>query len=234
MNIIITGAGRGIGFETVKRLSVNPDHTIIAIARDIQLLTKLKFGAAHLNNLYPVSFDLAKGSISKQLLPQIYKKFLAVDILINNAGTLVNKPLQEITDNDLEYVFNVNVLSMFRMIRDLLPMLKNKSRKSHIVNISSIGGVQGSIKFRGLSAYSSSKGAVSILTECLAEELKEHNISVNCIALGAVQTEMFQEAFPGCQAPVLAAQMAEFIANFALTGHQFFNGKIIPASLSTP
>ena len=108
------------------------------------------------------------------------------------------------------------------------------NEESHIVNISSIGGVQGSSKFSGLSLYSASKGAISILTECLAEELKESKISVNALALGAVQTEMLAEAFPGYKAPLSATEMAKYIYDFALTGNKYYNGKILPVSISTP
>jgi NAD(P)-dependent dehydrogenase (short-subunit alcohol dehydrogenase family) len=108
------------------------------------------------------------------------------------------------------------------------------SSGSHIVNISSMGGFQGSAKYKGLSYYSASKAALACLTECLATEFTEFGISVNCLALGAVQTEMLDEAFPGYKAPVDAKQMAEFISGFALTGHKFFNGKILPVALGNP
>lgn len=104
----------------------------------------------------------------------------------------------------------------------------------HIVNISSMGGFQGSVKFPGLSAYSASKGALAILTECLAEELKDKNIKVNCLALGSSQTEMFEAAFPGMQAGTLAFEMGRYVADFALNGSKYFNGKIIPVSNTTP
>jgi NAD(P)-dependent dehydrogenase (short-subunit alcohol dehydrogenase family) len=97
-----------------------------------------------------------------------------------------------------------------------------------------MGGVQGSLKFPGLSAYSSSKGAVITLMELLAEECKELGISFNTLALGAVQTEMLAEAFPDYKAPTTAFEMAEYIANFALTGNQFYNGKVLQVSSSTP
>jgi NAD(P)-dependent dehydrogenase (short-subunit alcohol dehydrogenase family) len=85
-----------------------------------------------------------------------------------------------------------------------------------------------------LAAYSSAKGALSILTECMAEEFKDQNISVNCLALGAVQTQMLETAFPGIQAPVDADTMGMYLANFALNGHLVYNGKVLPVSLSTP
>ena len=97
-----------------------------------------------------------------------------------------------------------------------------------------MGGIQGSMKFAGLAAYSSSKGALITLSELLAEEYKEQGVAFNVLALGAVNTEMLQEAFPGYEAPISAAAMADYIFNFALTGNKFHNGKIIQVSSSTP
>ncbi len=97
-----------------------------------------------------------------------------------------------------------------------------------------MGGVQGSLKFPGLSAYSSSKAAVITLTELLAEEYKESGPSFNVLALGAVQTEMLEEAFPGYKAPISAEKMAKYIADFSLSGNEFYNGKLLQVSSSTP
>jgi len=97
-----------------------------------------------------------------------------------------------------------------------------------------MGGIQGSMKFPGLAAYSSAKGAVITLSELLAEEYKEQQIAFNVLALGAVDTEMLQEAFPGFQAPVSAKEMASYIGNFALTGNKFYNGKVLQVSSTTP
>ena len=104
----------------------------------------------------------------------------------------------------------------------------------HVVTISSIGGIQGSSKFSGLSAYSSSKGAVITLSELLAEEYKESGPSFNVLALGAVQTEMLEEAFPGYKAPLTADEMASYIYDFSLKANKFYNGKILQVSSSTP
>ena len=154
-----------------------------------------------------------------------------IDVLINNAGLLINKPINDLSIADFEQLFEINVKSVFRLVKLLLPHF---NKNAHIVNIGSMGGFQGSAKFPGLSLYSASKGALAILTECLAEELKDRNIKVNCLALGAAQTEMLQKAFPGYQAPLSAAEIAEFIADFAIKAHHYLNGKIVPVSLSTP
>ncbi len=236
MNIIVTGASRGIGYELVKLLSADPNNTIIAISRNSQKLEQLKKDCTSLNissKVIPIACDLSDKSAIDNLHSEITKHIKTVTVLINNAGAIVNKPFAEITSEDLEYIYNVNVFSVVRLIQKILPIIDTDQR-SHIVNISSIGGFQGSLKFAGLSAYSSSKAALACLTECLAEEFKEKNIAFNCLALGATQTEMLNEAFPGYKAPLTAAQMAAFIAHFSLTAHQYMNGKIIPVSLSNP
>lgn len=224
MNIVITGTGKGIGFELAKKFSEN-NHNTIAISRDISALKKINN-----NYLHPISFNLISGNYAN-LFDEIENRLGKIDILINNAGKLVNKPFSKLTSSDFDDVFNTNVKGIFSLTQTLLPIF---NKNSHIVNISSMGGVQGSSKFKGLSLYSASKGAVSILTECLAEELKENFISVNALALGAVQTEMLAEAFPGYQAPLTAIEMCYYIFDFAINGHKYYNGKVLPVSLSTP
>ena len=154
-----------------------------------------------------------------------------VDIVIHNAGSLIHKPFSETNQNDFERVYRVNVFGVANLTRICLPYLSNGS---HVVTISSMGGIQGSMKFPGLAAYSSSKGAVITLSELLAEEYKEKGIAFNVLALGSVNTEMLQEAFPGYEAPLSAEQMAAYIFNFALTGNQFYNGKVLQVSSTTP
>ncbi len=229
MNIVVTGASRGIGFQIVKQLLEKRVHHVFAVARskkEMELLRQYEN-----NNMYEfLAFDLMQENYNK-LVSGITDAFSGVDVLINNAGLLINKPLTELSDNDFDNIFSANIKSVFKLVKGLLPYF---SDKAHIVNISSMGGYQGSAKFPGLSLYSASKGALGVFTECLAEELKDKNIRANALALGAVQTEMLSEAFPGYKAPVSAEEMAEFIIDFALKAHHQINGKIIPVSLSTP
>ena len=223
MNIIITGASRGIGYETAKILS--KEHKVIGIARSIagrDLKSRPTF--------IPISFDFENGNIGDDLFPQIDTHFKTVDVLINNAATFIKKPFEQITRKEFEKVFRVNVFAVAELTQAVLPLMK----KGHVLNIVSMGGIQGSIKFPGLSAYSSGKGALITLTECLAEEFKDKNISFNAIAFGAVQTEMLSEAFPNFKAPLIAAEAAKFVADFAINGNKYFNGKILQMALSTP
>ena len=236
MNIIITGASRGIGYELVKLLSSDLKHTVIAISRNSHKLEQLKDDCLSqnvLSKVIPIACDLSDTNAIENLISKLKKQVRSINILINNAGAIVNKPFFDISTTDLEYIYNVNVFSVIRLIQGIMPIMDVK-QKSHIVNISSMGGFQGSAKFSGLSAYSSSKAALACLTECMAEEFKEENIAFNCLALGAVQTEMLKEAFPDYKAPLTADKMAAFIADFSLNAHQYMNGKIIPVSLSTP
>ena len=223
--VIITGTSRGIGYELVK-LFAKAGHKVLALSRNAQPQNDL-----HLDSVTSVAFDLTKPEDFIWVEDFIETNWEHVDILINNAGTLINKPFSETTFSDFEKVYKTNVFGVAEMIRVCAPFMK---KKGHVVNISSMGGVQGSIKFSGLSAYSSSKGAVITLTELLAEEYKETGPSFNVLALGAVQTEMLAEAFPGYQASMTAKEMANYIFDFALNGNKFYNGKLLQVSSSTP
>ncbi|WP_375240049.1 SDR family NAD(P)-dependent oxidoreductase [Aurantibacter sp.] len=224
-NIIITGTSRGIGFELV-HIFASQGYNVLALSRNAQPVANL-----HFDNITSFSFDLNNQDDYKKVETFIKNEWKTVDILINNAGTLLNKPFAETSSEEFANVYKTNVFGVAEMTRAVLPFME---AKSHVLTISSMGGVQGSIKFPGLSAYSSSKGAVITLTELLAEEYKEQQICFNVLALGAVQTEMLEEAFPGYEAPTTALEMANYIADFSLNGHKYYNGKLLQVSNSTP
>ena len=224
-NIIVTGASRGIGFELVNLLT-KAGHNVLALSRNIDALDRIDT-----ENLHVLATDISNESHLKQVEAFVSNKWQHIDIIIHNAGKLISKPFAKTTTNDFLEIFKVNVFAVAELTRLLFPYFV---KGSHVVTISSMGGIQGSMKFPGLAAYSSSKGAVIILTELLAEEYKEQGIAFNSLALGAVQTEMLAEAFPDYKAPTTAKEMASYIANFSLTGNQFYNGKVLQVSASTP
>lgn len=232
MNIIVTGASAGVGYELAKKLIADQRvEKVVAIARRRQRLEELSDFATTLDRneaFIPLAQDIC--SIDTQ---KIMTHVNRVDALINNAGLLIHKPFTELTDEDIKAIYEVNVFAPVRLIRLLTPYMGGE-KPTHIVNIGSMGGFQGSAKFSGLSAYSSSKSAIAGFSECLAEEFKDRNIKVNCLAFGAVQTEMLEKAFPGLQAPLTASQMAQFVLDFAVNGHLYYNGKVLPVSSSTP
>lgn len=226
-DIIITGSGRGIGLELVK-IFIEKGWRVLALSRNIEKLVELQKKNQH---LFPISIDISKAGFEKQLVQYVETNQFKPIVVINNAGLLAAKPALELTESDFDALFAVNVKAPFFLLKAIYPILQSGS---HVVNIGSMGGYQGSVKFSGLSLYSASKGALAVLTECLAEEWSSSGIKVNCLALGAAQTEMLAEAFPGYKAPVSAAEMAGFITEFAINGHHFINGKILPVSVSTP
>ncbi|MEE4214946.1 MAG: SDR family oxidoreductase [Bacteroidales bacterium] len=231
MNIIITGASRGIGRETAKTLAANKNNHILAISRSESLLRKLS-GEAEFNNITYMATDINESLKSPEsFLKELDEHFSLVDVLINNAGSLVSKPLGDLSYSEIGLMTETNFLSPLLLIK----LLSGRFRKgSHIVNISSMGGFQGSSRYPGMSVYNASKAALSNLTESLAYEFEKEKIFFNCLALGAVQTEMLNEAFPGYRAPLRPDEMAEFISWFATEGRKYFNGKVLPVSVSNP
>ena len=234
MEILVTGASRGIGYQVALKFASNPNNNVYVIARSEDKLNNLKeeaFTRYGFKNIFPIVLDLEAEYRNNDLSKLIKLKSNHIDILINNAGYLDNSLFENTSIDIAEKIFKINFFAPASLIKALLPIMGN-GRTSHIINIGSMGGYQGSLKYPGLSFYSASKAALSSLTECLAEEFKDSDISFNCLALGAVQTEMLEEAFPGYKAPVSASQMADYIVEFAINGNKKFNGKVIPVNLN--
>lgn len=223
-NIIVTGTSRGIGYELALQFA-NAGNQVLTISRKIP-----KTLLEH-QNVTCLSIDLSDETALTEVESFLSSTWKKVDAVVHNAGALLLKPFAETTQADFESIYKVNVFAVANLTRICLPYLQ---KGSHVVTISSIGGVRGSLKFAGLAAYSSSKGAVITLTELLAEEYKEKGISFNVLALGSVQTEMLNEAFPGYQAPISAEGMATYIYDFTLNGNKYFNGKVLEVSSTNP
>lgn len=224
-NVVITGTSRGIGYELVA-LFTNAGHNVLALSRN-----DVPVSGLDVSNCYCFPCDITSKSDVQKVSEFIKEKWNSVDVLINNSGYLVNKSFGTLSAEDFQRSYDVNVFGAVSMTKAVLPFM---NREGHVVNISSMGGVQGSAKFPGLAAYSSSKGAIITLTEVLAEEYKETGPSFNALALGAVQTEMLEEAFPGYKASVTAEEMGKYIMEFSLNGNKLYNGKILQVSSSTP
>ena len=220
--IVVTGTSSGIGNEIcIQAAKLN--YKVISISRNVEPLKGI-------NGIDSYSVDITDENSIKNFIDDLQNRDLKVDILVNNAGHLSNKLFGETSYESFKQTFDVNVFGLAEITRSLIPFI-NKS--GHVINISSIGGVNGSKKFPGLSVYSSSKAAVIALTEVLAEEYPE-GPSFNVLALGAVQTEMLAEAFPDYKAPLSAEEMANYIYDFSLTGNTFYNGKVLQVSSTTP
>lgn len=224
-NIIITGTSRGIGYELVA-LFADAGHNVLALSRN-----EVPVSGMGISNCHCFPCDITDKADIKKVPAFLKENWTHVDVLINNSGYLINKPFRQLTTEDFKQSFDVNVFGAAALTQAVLPFMR---KEGHVVNISSMGGIQGSMKFPGLAAYSSSKGAIITLTELLAEEYKETGPSFNVLALGAVRTEMLEEAFPDYKAPLSAEEMAQYIMDFSLTGNKYYNGKILEVSSSTP
>jgi 3-oxoacyl-[acyl-carrier protein] reductase len=231
MNIVINGGTRGIGKEIVLILAKKKNNSILVTGRNRNALKQLSAAAAY-GNIITFNIDMTLfDEQEKSFNDYVKSHFKNIDILINAAGSLVSKDFMDLTSGEAREMMETNFFGPAAVIRSLQPLMK---KGSHIVNITSMGGFQGSSKYRGLSFYSASKAAMSCLSECLAEEFRRTGIVVNCLALGSVQTEMLEEAFPGYKAPVTAGEMAELIVDFAIKGSKFYNGRVIPVAFSNP
>src|SRR5690554_379346 len=225
--IVVIGGSRGIGRELVNQFSADQSNTVIALSRNVDAM-KTQFTAENIHCGY---LDLTADDVHSAL-DEVLKPYAAIDIVVNNAGKLVNKPFLELTREEINVCYQTNAVGVMHATQYMVPKMLEKG--GHIVNISTMGAFQGSVKFPGLSAYSTSKAGITSFTELFAEEYKDTKIKMNCLCLGAAQTEMLEEAFPGLKAPVSAAEIAEFIVDFAYNAPRFFNGKILPVSSTTP
>lgn len=231
MNIIVNGGSTGIGREVVLLMAKEMKNNILVTGRNEERLKSLAAECPSEKVTYLKVDITTLGKDINNSKYQIYNTFETIDVLINMAGLLIVKDFINISEKDSYDMMETNFFGPANLIRLLVPKMTSGS---HIVNISSMGGYQGSVKYPGMAYYSASKAALSCLTECLAVELKEMDIRVNCLSLGAVQTDMFKSAFPGYKAPVSPEKMAEFIEYFAIEGGKFFNGRILPVALSNP
>lgn len=223
MNVIITGASRGIGLEMVIQLMDNP-----AIDK-IFILTRNTHPVFTHKKVEVIATDFLKADwLGKVNIPFD----VPIHLLINNSGYLYNAGADVTPIHEVERMTKINFLAPFQLVQHVLPQLK--LGKAHLINIGSMGGFTGSAKFPGLAAYSATKSAAATLSECWAEEFKSFGIKSNCLALGAVNTEMLKEAFPGYVADIDAPKMAKGIIDFALNFDGLINGKVIPLSVSVP
>lgn len=227
--VCITGCGRGLGFELIKSFINDTDYHVAAITRNGSEL-KMKVDETQIKERVTI---IEANIVTDEGRDTIYKELSTLPelgCLIHNAGKLLYKPFEEIQAKELEDIYKVNLFAPFLLTQKLLPLMKS----THTIMISSVGGVEGSMKFAGLSAYSTSKAALNCLTEMLSEEFKNTENVYNCLALGSVDTEMFSSAFPGATASSTPKDMADYIVSFAEKAPKVMRGKIISLSISNP
>jgi 3-oxoacyl-[acyl-carrier protein] reductase len=226
MNVLVVGAGKGIGFESVQAL-LNSGHRVMAVSRDVSKLETLSA-----DELTVFQSDISDDSSRDRLIAAVAASGYSFNAVVVTAGQLIKKPYEQLTKEDFSSLYITNVYAVFDLVRRLKSFLAKDF--AHIVTIGSMGGVTGSLKFPGMVFYSSSKAALATVTECMAVEWEGEGIHINCLALGAVETDMKNAAFPEFRAPHSAREMGEWVSWFALEAGKFFNGKVLPVSISTP
>ena len=220
--IVVTGTSSGIGHQICIQAAKMNFH-VISVSRNIEPLKDI-------GGIESFAIDITNKDSVDEFIANLKSRKIKIDILINNAGYLVSELFGDTTYESFKKTFDVNVFGLAEITRSLIPIINSDG---HVINISSIGGVNGSKKFPGLSVYSSSKAAVIALTEVLAEE-HQNGPSFNVLALGAVQTKMLKEAFPDYNVETKPEEMAKYILDFAINGNKLFNGKLISVSNSNP
>ncbi len=227
--VVITGASRGVGRATALAIALEHGVRVLAVSRDAGALERLQQDGAGMVEV--LALDIGASDAPRAIKAAVAGR--RVRALVHCAGLLDKRPMGEHQRAVLERLYAVNVFAPLEITQALVDELDG-TPPGHVVHIGSMGGFQDSAKFPGLVAYSASKAALACMAQCLAEEFKDRGIRSNCLALGAVDTEMVREAFPGYQAPVTADAMGAYVARFALEGHNLFNGKVLPAAVTTP
>ena len=224
--LLLSGTSRGIGNKTALEF-MEQGIGVVGLSRN-------KPSNLDAHPLYTHIYTDLANMDSQALSTSLKNVSTQIDYVIHNAGYLVNKPFVELTSEEIILSYQVNVLSSFELNKILLSEPTRLSPNARFVNIGTIGAIQGSVKFGGLAAYSTSKMAAIGLQELLAEEYKEHNYTFNTIALGSVQTDMLEAAFPGYQAQTQPCDIAQYLYTFCTQQAHLFNGKTIPLANSTP
>jgi NAD(P)-dependent dehydrogenase (short-subunit alcohol dehydrogenase family) len=184
---IITGGGSGIGLAIAQKFTENNIISII-LGRDEK---KLEAAKEKLGSLcFPVAFDISNLQAIPPLITDLFQKFDAVNILVNNAGINLKKEFTEVTDEEFERILKTNVSAAFALSREVVKKMLEKS-SGCIINISSMAAQYGLPK---VIAYTASKSAIEGMTKAMAVELSPKGIRVNCIAPGFIATEMSAKA----------------------------------------
>ena len=224
---IITGASRGIGRAAAFELARQGADVVLA-ARDAHALDA---GASAIREqgqqALAIPTDVADEQSVERLVSTTVGAFGHVDLVINSAGALVNRPLADLDAASWDHVLAVNLRGTFLMCREAFRHMIPR-QGGVIINVSSLSGVPGVEKFPGLSAYNASKYGVAGLTEILAVEGRPHGIRVLAVSPGAVDTEMLRQAAPHLTPGMTPDDLARILAWLAGPDARHLSGVNLP------
>ncbi len=208
---LVTGAGRGIGRATAIRLAAAGARVALMARSSDQLDATAAAITASGHAALACPGDVAEEEAVERTFDRIGEAFGTVDLLVNNAGAVHVAPLVDQRLADFRRVLDTNLVGAWLCSRALFRRLIAARRPGAIVNLSSLGGLANTTKFAGTSTYAAAKFGVVGLTEVLAVEGRPHGIRVNCVAPGAVDTEMLKQAAPFLKTSTTPADVAESI-----------------------
>ena len=188
-SVIVTGGASGIGRSTAEMFLEEGAKVVIADVSE-------KLGKSAVDELKKRGYspilvvgDVSKAADAKKIVRETMKKFGRIDVLFNNAGILVEGTVEDVSEKEWDRIMAINVKGVFLMAKEVVPiMLRQKG--GVIVNTASCSGLVGD---RSAIAYNTSKGAVVLMTKCLALDYAMKNIRVNCVCPGEIDTPMFRQ-----------------------------------------
>jgi NAD(P)-dependent dehydrogenase (short-subunit alcohol dehydrogenase family) len=188
---LITGGGTGIGRAIALAFAREGAKVAVAARRKDKLLEVVAAIAEKGGEALAVECDVTRGADAERAVRETVERFGELNILVNNAGTLSNATIEQISEEDWDRVLRVNAKGPFLMSREALPAMR-KAGGGAIVNIGSILGL---VAMKSRAAYCASKGAVTMLTKAMAVDHAHENIRVNCICPALVETDMVKQLF---------------------------------------
>ncbi len=231
-NVVITGGSRGIGAAMAKAFCENGDRVFIIYEKNETAANNV----AESCGAIPLKADISSKTAVLAVADEIHEKYGKVDVVINNAGIAQIKLFSDVTEDDLERMFGVNMYGAFYVTQGFLSDMINK-KSGKIINISSMWGEVGaSCEVH----YSASKAALIGFTKALAKELAPSGITVNCITPGVIDTEMNAHLDAETkeelinEIPLMRMGKAEEVANLALflasSQADYITGQVIGVS----
>ncbi|CAA0122187.1 Enoyl-[acyl-carrier-protein] reductase [NADPH] FabL [BD1-7 clade bacterium] len=212
---VVTGASRGVGLATARCLAEAGAHVVMCSRSEEDILGAAQSIPCHgSQKIIGIAADVSKKTDVERLFHSVNELFGTLDILINNAGYLAVTAFEDLDEAIWDQTINANLKSAYLCSHAAFPLMISNPTPTHIINVSSLSGIRFVEKFPGMAAYVAAKHGVTGLTEALSVEGKPHDIRVNCVAPGTVDTRMLNDNFPDFSTNTQPKDIAKIIIAF--------------------